>query len=114
MKRDITPDDEAGRLTRLRDEYGFDAFKIRVGAEVGHDQDEWLGRTEEIIPTIRKALGDVGERFRTVLVLRHLEGYSYETIADILELPVGTVRSRIHRGRSELRRKLEVSLQPVQ
>ncbi len=58
MKRDITPADEALRLTRLRDEYGFDAFKIRVGAEVGRDQDEWPGRTEEIIPTMRKALGD--------------------------------------------------------
>ena len=59
MKRDITPIDEAERLKRLRDEFGFNAFKIRVGAEVGHDRDEWPGRSEEIIPTIRKALGDV-------------------------------------------------------
>jgi L-alanine-DL-glutamate epimerase-like enolase superfamily enzyme len=58
MKRDITPRDEAKRLKQLRDQYGFDAFKIRVGAEVGRDQDEWPGRSEEIIPTIRKALGD--------------------------------------------------------
>ncbi len=58
MKRDITPKDEAERLKLLRDQYGFDAFKIRVGAEVGRDQDEWPGRTEEIIPTMRKALGD--------------------------------------------------------
>jgi len=58
MKRDITPADEADRLMRLRDEYGFDAFKIRVGAECGRDQDEWAGRTEEIIPAMRKALGD--------------------------------------------------------
>jgi len=58
MKRDITPADEADRLMRLRDEYGFDAFKIRVGAECGRDQDEWAGRTEEIIPAMRQALGD--------------------------------------------------------
>ncbi len=58
MKRDITPMDEADRLMRLRDEHGFDAFKIRVGAECGHDQDEWPGRTEEIITCMRKALGD--------------------------------------------------------
>lgn len=58
MKRDITPADEAERLLKLRDEFGFDAFKIRVGSECGHDQDEWPGRTEEIIPTMRKALGD--------------------------------------------------------
>jgi L-alanine-DL-glutamate epimerase-like enolase superfamily enzyme len=58
MKRDITPKDEAARLLKLRDKFGFDAFKFRVGAEVGHDEDEWPGRTEEIIPTMRKALGD--------------------------------------------------------
>ncbi len=58
MKRDISPANEGIRLKRLRDEFGFDAFKIRVGAECGRNQDEWPGRTEEIIPTIRTALGD--------------------------------------------------------
>lgn len=57
MKRDITPADEAARFQRLRDAHGFDAFKFRIGAEVGHDQDEWPGRTEDIVPAIRKALG---------------------------------------------------------
>ncbi|MDQ6433855.1 mandelate racemase/muconate lactonizing enzyme family protein [Mesorhizobium sp. LHD-90] len=58
MKRDITPAQEAERFRRLRDEFGFDAFKFRVAAEYGHDVDEWPGRTEEIVPAIRKALGD--------------------------------------------------------
>ncbi|WP_370399107.1 mandelate racemase/muconate lactonizing enzyme family protein [Sulfitobacter sp. JB4-11] len=58
MKRDITPYDEAERLKALRDENGFDAFKFRIGAEVGRDVDEWPGRTEEIIPTMRTAMGD--------------------------------------------------------
>ena len=58
MKRDITPQAEAERFLRLRDAHGYDAFKFRVGAECGHDQDEWPGRTETIIPTIRRALGD--------------------------------------------------------
>ena len=58
MKRDITPKDEAKRLCGLRDEFGFDAFKWRVGAECGRDKDEWPGRTEEIIPTVSRALGD--------------------------------------------------------
>ena len=57
MKRDIPPKEEAQRLKILRDEKGFDAFKVRAGAEVGRDSDEWPGRTEEIIPTIRKELG---------------------------------------------------------
>ena len=58
MKRDITPNDEAERLKRHRDQSGFDAFKFRVGGECGHDVDEWPGRTEEIVPTMRRAMGD--------------------------------------------------------
>lgn len=58
MKRDITPADEADRLKRLQDEFGFTAFKFRIGAECGHNRDEWPGRTEEIVPTMRKAFAD--------------------------------------------------------
>lgn len=57
MKRDITPADEAERLKRLRDEYGFDAFKVRAGAEVGRNRDEWPGRTEEIIKVMAREVG---------------------------------------------------------
>ncbi len=56
MKRDITPADEAVRMQQLAEAKGFTAFKVRAGAEVGRGQDEWPGRTEEIIPTMRKAL----------------------------------------------------------
>lgn len=58
MKRDVTPEDEADRLVRLRDAKGFDAFKWRVGAECGQDVDEWPGRTEAVVPTVSRALGD--------------------------------------------------------
>jgi L-alanine-DL-glutamate epimerase-like enolase superfamily enzyme len=58
MKRDITPEAEAERLVRLRDELGFTAFKWRVAAECGRDIDEWPGRTEKIVPTVARALGD--------------------------------------------------------
>lgn len=57
MKRDITPKDEANRLKHLRDTQGFSAFKVRAGAEVGRNRDEWPRRTEEIIPTLRRELG---------------------------------------------------------
>jgi L-alanine-DL-glutamate epimerase-like enolase superfamily enzyme len=58
MKRDITPRDEAARLSALRDDFGFDAFKFRVGSECGHDVDEWPGRTEEIVDTMSGAMDD--------------------------------------------------------
>lgn len=58
MRRDITPLDEATRLARLRDAHGFTAFKWRVGSECGRDRDEWPGRTEAVVPTVARALGD--------------------------------------------------------
>ncbi len=57
MRRDITPEDEAARLVRLRDEFGYGAFKIRVGSAAGHDQDAWPGRTESLVPTVRGSPG---------------------------------------------------------
>ena len=58
MRRDISPKDEADRLVRLHEREGFDAFKVRIGKEFGHDEDEWPGRTEEVVRTVRAALGD--------------------------------------------------------
>ena len=58
MRRDVTPAEEAQRLARLRERDGFDAFKIRIGKECGRDQDEWPGRTEEVVSAVRAALGD--------------------------------------------------------
>ena len=56
MKRDITPQNEVRRMLELRDKYGFDAFKFRVGAEYGHNKDEWPGRTEEIVVAMHEAM----------------------------------------------------------
>ena len=58
IKRDITPQDEAARMCDLRDRFGFDAFKVRAGAEVGRNQDEWPGRTEMMIRTMRQQMGE--------------------------------------------------------
>jgi L-alanine-DL-glutamate epimerase-like enolase superfamily enzyme len=58
MRRDIEPADEARRLAHLRDAQGFTAFKFRVGRELGHDEDEWPGRTQAVVRAVRAALGD--------------------------------------------------------
>jgi L-alanine-DL-glutamate epimerase-like enolase superfamily enzyme len=57
MRRDITPADEAARLARLRDEVGCKAFKIRLGTPGGRNRDAAPGRSEAIIPAVRKAVG---------------------------------------------------------
>jgi len=58
MRRDISPDDEARRLLKLRDSHGFRAFKIRIAQVNGHDGDAAPGRTEQLVPAVRKAVGD--------------------------------------------------------
>ena len=58
MRRDITPEDEATRLHALREEFGYQAFKVRVGSVCGHDADQWPGRTEALLPAVRKAIDD--------------------------------------------------------
>jgi RNA polymerase sigma-70 factor (ECF subfamily) len=59
---------------------------------------------------LRTALSSVRRVYREAVVLRDIEGFSYEEIAATLEISVGTVKSRLARGRQELRRKLEGSL----
>ena len=56
---------------------------------------------------VRQAIGQLEEEHRTVLVLREIDGCCYETIAEILDLPIGTVRSRLHRARLQLREELK-------
>jgi L-alanine-DL-glutamate epimerase-like enolase superfamily enzyme len=57
MRRDITPEEEGERLARLRDTCGYGAFKVRVGSVCGHDKDQWPGRTEALVPEVRRAVG---------------------------------------------------------
>jgi RNA polymerase sigma-70 factor (ECF subfamily) len=55
---------------------------------------------------LRSALDELGEDYRNALVLKEIEGLPYEEIAAVMDCPVGTVRSRIHRARHELKDKL--------
>jgi RNA polymerase sigma-70 factor, ECF subfamily len=66
---------------------------------------------EERVGQVQAALGCLCEEFRSVLVLREIDGFCYESIAEVLDLPVGTVRSRLHRARIELREQLREVLQ---
>jgi len=59
---------------------------------------------------LRKALSGLRRVYREAVVLRDIEGFSYDEIAVTLNLSIGTVKSRLSRGRQELRRKLEGSL----
>jgi RNA polymerase sigma-70 factor (ECF subfamily) len=67
---------------------------------------------KELEETVRRGLEKLSGELRTALILRDLQGLSYAEIAEALELPEGTVKSRIHRGRLELAQIL--SREPAQ
>ena len=68
--------------------------------------------TREIQHVVHQALGEVAPAFRAAVILRDLEGLSYEEVAEVLDVSVGTVKSRILRGRRMLREILEPVLVP--
>ena len=71
------------------------------------DTPEGVLLTEEIRSVVEKAMEQLPEDLRTAIVLRELEGLSYEEIAEAMDCPVGTVRSRIFRAREAIDKKLK-------
>ncbi len=68
--------------------------------------DEFV-ESRELGGEIEAAIGTLRDEYRTAIVLRHMEGYAYEEIAEIMDVPLGTVKTYIHRARRELRERLE-------
>jgi RNA polymerase sigma-70 factor (ECF subfamily) len=60
----------------------------------------------EVERTVLAAVDDLPEEIRTALTLREIDGLSYEEIAQIMNCPIGTVRSRIFRGRDAVDRRI--------
>jgi RNA polymerase sigma-70 factor, ECF subfamily len=66
----------------------------------------------DIATLVERAMSNLPDRFRQLLVLRELEGLSYQELADVLEIPIGTVMSRLSRARDALRAVLDSELKP--
>lgn len=75
------------------------------------DTPEGVLLTDEIRRVVEQAMEQLPEDLRTAIVLRELEGLSYEEIAEAMDCPVGTVRSRIFRAREAIDRKLKPLLE---
>jgi RNA polymerase sigma-70 factor (ECF subfamily) len=71
------------------------------------DTPEGLLLTNEIQRTVERAISQLPEDLRTAIILRELEGMSYEEIAQAMDCPVGTVRSRIFRAREAIAKRLQ-------
>ncbi len=96
--------DQARRRQRIR----FDALPDDVGDKLpGLLPAPDSGLSDDMFdPDIETALASLSPEFRAAVVLCDVEGLSYEEIAAVLDVKIGTVRSRIHRGRSMLRKAL--------
>ncbi|GJM21934.1 MAG: RNA polymerase sigma factor [Planctomycetota bacterium] len=93
---------------RRRPAVSLDAFPTgSVDPSDPHDGPSESARREELGRTVRDALEQLPEPFRSTLSLRELEGRTYEDVAQILGVSLGTVESRIFRARCKLRAILE-------
>lgn len=71
------------------------------------DTPEMLAEKKEIRELINNAIDDLSAEHRIVIILRDIQGFSYEDISKIIECPEGTVKSRINRARKALKQKLK-------
>ena len=77
---------------------------VSVGSVERPDQ---LAQGKQLETLVKAAIMELEPEFRQLVILRDVEDLSYEEIAEITELPRGTVKSRIHRGRAQLKAKVE-------
>jgi RNA polymerase sigma-70 factor (ECF subfamily) len=70
------------------------------------DTPEALSISREMKETVEQAIQSLPDDLRTAIILRELDGMSYEEIAETMECPVGTVRSRIFRARDAISKKV--------
>ncbi len=92
-------------LEQVEDLYMYRRLGGLEAAMAGRSaEDELLERFTD--DEVKAALEDLPEQFRVAVLLADVEGFSYKEIAEILDIPIGTVMSRLHRGRKGLERRL--------
>jgi RNA polymerase sigma-70 factor, ECF subfamily len=84
-----------------------DEARTRLVVESTDEAPDRYVEARELGSQIEEAIGSLRPEYRTVVLLRHVEGYTYEEIAEIMEVPLGTVKTYLHRARGELRGLLD-------
>lgn len=104
-----------GRRAPTSTEFDSEEAEGFEGGELLRDMNtpEHLMATRQIGETVNRAMDALPEDLRTAISLRELDGLSYEEIAEIMECPIGTVRSRIFRAREAVSEKLKPLLDPA-
>lgn len=112
-------------LNKLKSEYAFFSWLTQIVSHLCYDRlqkrmkekkladcwqkeetsSQWMEKVQLRL-TIQEAMAKLSPEHREVIMLRDVQGFSYDEIGDILKIPVGTVKSRIHLARLELRNEL--------
>jgi RNA polymerase sigma-70 factor (ECF subfamily) len=104
----------AGRRPPKDDIDAQDAEQFEAGSGLKeYATPERLMLSNELADTIQDAIDELPEELRVAIVLRELEGLSYEEIASAMECPIGTVRSRIFRARDAIEKRIRPLLSEV-
>ena len=102
----------ATRLRRRKPNVSIDGmspeFRLQIAGDVVMPEDGMIDR--ERAGQLMQALDRMSEEHRSILVMREMEGLDYSAIAEVLDLPIGTVRSRLHRARMQLKELLESTM----
>mgnify|MGYP001826684420 FL=1 len=97
-----------GRRPPMDDVEAVTAEQMETGMRLKeHATPENLAMEAEVAKTIRQAVDDLPEDLRVAITLREIDGMSYEEIAEAMDCPIGTVRSRIFRARDAIDKKLQ-------
>jgi RNA polymerase sigma-70 factor (ECF subfamily) len=81
--------------------------RTSITLESREEQPDQYVESRELGGMVEDAIGELRPEYRTVILLRHVEGYAYEEIAETMDLPLGTVKTYLHRARKELKERLE-------
>ena len=97
------------RKRRKRARISLDHCREENGLEIAGEEDGVDERMlqQERVDMVREAMNTLSDEHRCILVLREMEDHSYELIAEILEISIGTVRSRLNRARRQLKLSIE-------
>ena len=104
------------RETTMEAQIGDDdgqSFALKETLVDEHDSPFECAAHEEIRSRVEQELAQVQEPYRTAVILRDIEGLSYEEVAEILQVSLGTVKSRLMRGRLALKKRLETYARQV-
>ncbi len=97
------------RKKRIENQVPREGFEIAIDKVDGMQRPEAKAELIEIQNCVRQAIGMLDPERRAVLILRDFDGMDYDAIASTLDIPAGTVRSRLHRARVELKSILQLN-----